>query len=152
MSLVPVDHFQHRTILPGCNGFDASVTVLHNAIPGWYMSTPELQVHAPAARKFLKLPASERGVIVSQYLNRWLSFIKKKNHLQLTNETDEILALQWPPYYKTVGTKINKHQKMSTIVMGHVHCQPAPHTSSDNRFNSVHLTSKWPLFWWMLAT
>ena len=49
-----------------------------------------------------------------------------KNHLQLTNDADEVLPLQWPPYCETGGTTINKRQKMSTIIMGHVHCQPTP--------------------------
>ena len=59
--VVPVDCFQYRTTLPGCHGFDASVTAFHNAIPSWYVNTPEPQMHTPAPRKFLKLPSSEHG-------------------------------------------------------------------------------------------
>ena len=88
------------------------------------MSTPEPQMHTPAACKFLKLPVSECGVIVCQYFGRWPSFIK--NCLQLTNVTDGVLPSQWLPYCETRGTAINKHQKIYTIVMGHVHYQPAP--------------------------
>ena len=122
------------------------------------MSTPQPQMHASAACKFLKLHASEH--CHCQSISRLVALIhKKKNHLQLMNDNDGVLPLQWPPYCKTGGTTINKRQKMSTIIMGHVHCQPAPvflhaqipcfpmnwcwinqlagFTGSDNRFNKL---------------
>ena len=139
--VVPVDCFQCRTILPGCNGFDISVTAFYDAIPSWDMSTPEPQMHAPAAHKFLKLSASECSVIVSQYLGRWPTFIKIASNWRMT-------LMEWLPYCKMRRTTINKHQKVSTIVNLFLHAQIpfsptnwcwinqlAGFTGSDNWFN-----------------